>query len=53
MDNCKNNTSPGYLNCRKYYLNRSCKKNKEKVYFENVFKDLCALEKEESSEDSK
>jgi len=28
-------------------------KNKEKIYFENVFRDLCALEKEESSEDSK
>ena len=28
-------------------------KNKEKIYFENVFKDLCALEKEPSSEDSK
>ena len=28
-------------------------KNKEKIYFENVFRDLCALEKETSSEDSK
>ena len=27
-------------------------KNKEKVYFENVFKDLCALEKEESSDNN-
>ena len=28
-------------------------KNKEKIYFENVFRDLCALEKETSSEDTK
>jgi Ca2+-binding EF-hand superfamily protein len=28
-------------------------KNKEKLYFENVFKDLCALEKETTSEDCK
>jgi Ca2+-binding EF-hand superfamily protein len=28
-------------------------KNKEKIYFESVFKELCALEKEPSSEDSK
>ena len=27
-------------------------KNKEKVYFESVFKDLCALEKEESSDNN-
>ena len=27
-------------------------KNKEKVYFENVFRDLCALEKEESSDNN-
>jgi len=27
-------------------------KNKEKIYFENVFKDLCALEKEPSSDEN-
>jgi Ca2+-binding EF-hand superfamily protein len=27
-------------------------KNKEKIYFENVFRDLCALEKEESSDNN-
>ena len=27
-------------------------KNREKVYFENVFKDLCALEKEPSSDEN-
>ena len=27
-------------------------KNKEKVYFENVFRDLCELEKEESSDNN-
>ena len=26
-------------------------KNREKVYFENVFRDLCALEKEPSSQE--
>ena len=27
-------------------------KNREKLYFENVFKDLCALEKEPSSDEN-
>ena len=27
-------------------------KNREKFYFENVFKDLCALEKEPSSDEN-
>ena len=46
------NEKPKKLTQKEEYNNVEIK-NKEKIYFENVFRDLCALEKEESSEDSK
>lgn len=46
------NENPKKLTQKEEYNNVEIK-NKEKIYFENVFRDLCALEKEESSEDSK
>jgi Ca2+-binding EF-hand superfamily protein len=46
------NERPKKLTQKEEYNNIEIK-NKEKIYFENVFRDLCALEKEESSEDSK
>ena len=46
------NERPKKLTQKEEYNNIEIK-NKEKIYFENVFKELCALEKEESSEDSK
>jgi Ca2+-binding EF-hand superfamily protein len=54
LDNKKfmENEKPKKLTQKEEYNNVEIK-NKEKIYFENVFRDLCALEKEESSEDSK
>ena len=54
LDNKKfmENEKPKKLTQKEEYNNVEIK-NKEKIYFENVFRDLCALEKETSSEDSK
>jgi calmodulin len=48
----ENEKPPKKLTQKEEYNNVEIK-NKEKIYFENVFRDLCALEKETSSEDSK
>ena len=44
-------TRPKKLTQKEEYNNVEIK-NKEKIYFENVFKDLCALEKEPSSDEN-
>ena len=48
----ENEKPPKKLTQKEEYNNIEIK-NKEKIYFENVFRDLCALEKETSSEDTK
>ena len=48
----ENEKPPKKLTQKEEYNNVEIK-NKEKIYFENVFRDLCNLEKETSSEDSK
>ena len=48
----ENEKPPKKLTQKEEYNNDEIK-NKEKIYFENVFRDLCNLEKETSSEDSK
>ena len=48
----ENERPPKKLTQKEEYNNVEIK-NKEKIYFENVFRELCALEKEPSSEESK
>ena len=52
MENSKNNNSQLKKLSFEEEVNKVEIKNREKFYFENVFKDLCALEKEPSSDEN-
>ena len=52
MENSKNNNTPTKKLSFEDEVNKVEIKNREKFYFENVFKDLCALEKEPSSDEN-
>ena len=52
MENFKNNNSQLKKLSFEEEVSKVEIKNREKFYFENVFKDLCALEKEPSSDEN-
>ena len=52
MENFKNNNSQVKKISFEEEVSKVEIKNREKFYFENVFKDLCALEKEPSSDEN-
>ena len=52
IENTKNTKSSAKKISFEEQINKVEIKNREKVYFENVFKDLCALEKEPSSDEN-
>ena len=52
MENSKNNNSQFKKLSFEEEVGKVEIKNREKFYFENVFKDLCALEKEPSSDEN-
>ena len=52
MENFKNNNSQVKKISFEEEVGKVEIKNREKFYFENVFKDLCALEKEPSSDEN-
>ena len=52
MENSKNNNSQLKKLSFEEEVSKVEIKNREKFYFENVFKDLCALEKEPSSDEN-
>ena len=52
IENGKNNKNTAAKISFEEQINEVEIKNREKLYFENVFKDLCALEKEPSSDEN-